>query len=109
MKRGDIVSVVVAGEFGKPRPAVVVQADKLSKVVGSVLVGLITTHRSGTPLFRVPVEPTRENGLLKPSEIMVDKIMAISQSKIGGVIGSLDDETMQRLNRTLAFVVGLGQ
>jgi mRNA interferase MazF len=109
MKRGDIVLVVVAGEFGKPRPAVVVQSDKLSKVVDSVLVGLITTHQSNVPLFRVPVEPTMENGLMKSSEIMVDKVMAISQSKIGGVIGKLDAETLQRLNRTLAFVMGLGQ
>lgn len=30
MKRGDIITVALSGDYGKPRPAVVVQNDKVS-------------------------------------------------------------------------------
>lgn len=110
MKRGDVVTVAAPGDFGKPRPAVVVQADVLTAAgASSVVLCLITSHLADAPAIRIPVEPTRDNGLLLPSQIMTDKILTVPRSRIGEVIGHLDDETMLRLNRTLAFVVGLGQ
>ena len=38
MRRGDIVVVAAPGDYGKPRPAVVVQADALTESgIGSVI------------------------------------------------------------------------
>ncbi|VVT25169.1 PemK-like protein (fragment) [Rhizobium sp. EC-SD404] len=57
--------------------------------------------------FRVAVEPTIENGLRLPSEIMVDKIQSANRSRIGEAIGRMDDDTMNHLARSLTIVLGL--
>lgn len=110
MRRGDIVTVSAPGDFGKPRPAVVVQADALTKAgLGSVVLCLISSHWVEAPTFRIGVEPSKANGLVQRSQIMADKLLTVPSARVGEVIGSLDDETLFRLNRTLAFVIGLGQ
>lgn len=108
--RGDLVTVSAKGDYGKPRPAVVIQADVLTEAeVDTVLVCLITSHLVDKAKFRLTLEPNATNGLLRPSQIMVDKIVGVPRVRIGKLIGKLDEETMARLNRTLAFVIGLGQ
>ena len=108
MKRGDIVTVTAASDYGKPRPAVVVQSDYLTGAgLGSLIVCLISGHLEEAPAFRLSVEPTPGNGLRKPSQIMIDKVATVRRSRIGKRIGRLDDESTLRLNRSLAFVMGL--
>ena len=108
--RGDLVTVAAPGDFGKPRPAVVIQSDVLTEAeVKTVLVCLISSHLVNGAKFRLTVEPDAGTGLRRTSQVMVDKIISMPRVRIGQVIGRLDDETMLRLNRTLAFVVGLGQ
>ncbi len=110
MRRGAIVTVIAPGDYGKPRPAVVIQADALTEAgAGSIVVSLLSTHLVDAPAFRITVEPSPTNGLEQPSQIMADKLLTVPRARLGRVIGRLDDETLLRLNRTLAFVVGLGQ
>ncbi|MFZ1985822.1 MAG: type II toxin-antitoxin system PemK/MazF family toxin [Desulfatitalea sp.] len=108
MKRGDVIVVVVPGEYGKPRPAVVVQTDLVNDTHASVVVCPITSHIQNAELFRLTVEPSADNGLQKVSQIMVDKLVALRRDKVRQVIGKLDDELMIRLNRSLAFWLGMG-
>jgi len=108
VKRGDIVIVVAPGDFGKPRPAVVVQSDLFNDTHSSIVVCLLTTDVVDAPLFRVTVEPTRENGLRERSQIMVDKIVALRRDRIDRRAGALDAGTLLRVNRFLAFWLGLG-
>ena len=110
MKRGDIVTVSAPRDYGKPRPAVVVQSDHLIEGgLSSVIVCLITSHIEDAPAFRLSLEPDAGNGLNVPSQIMVDKILTLPVAKTGDSIGRLNDELLVRLNRALAFVVGLGE
>lgn len=110
MRRGDIVTVAAPGDYGKPRPAVVVQADALTTAgARSVVLCLISSEVVDAPAFRITVKAAKGNGLERVSQIMVDKILTVPVLRVGKVIGQLDDETMLRLNRTLAFVIGLGQ
>jgi mRNA interferase MazF len=110
MLRGDLVTVSAPGDFGKPRPAVVIQSDKLIRAgLRSVIVCLITTHIEDAPAFRLDLEPSPGTGLRQRSQIMVDKLLTVPAAKIGKSIGRLDDESLVRLNRTLAFVVGLAE
>ena len=110
MRRGDIVTVAAPGDYGEPRPAVGVQTDVLTAGdLSSIVLCLISSHPADAPAFRIPLEPDPGNGLLQDSQIMVDKILTVPRSRVGPVIGRLDDETLLRLNRTLAFVVGLGE
>ncbi|MEM6603541.1 MAG: type II toxin-antitoxin system PemK/MazF family toxin, partial [Pseudomonadota bacterium] len=67
MKRGNIVIVSAQGDYGKPRPAVVVQSDLFNDTHASILVALITSDLHDAPLFRLDIEPSEENGLLSKS------------------------------------------
>ena len=108
MKRGDVVSVVVPGNYGKPRPAVVVQTDLVNDIHASIVVCPVTSRIQDAELFRLTIEPSPANGLEKTSQIMVDKIVAVRRDKIREGIGILDEELVIRLNRSLAFWLGLG-
>lgn len=106
MRRGDLVTVALQGDQGKPRPALVVQADHFADLTG-VTVLPITGTRLDAPLLRVEVEPTAQNGLAKRSQIMVDKPQTPPRSKVGAVIGHLDDATMLAVSRALALFLGV--
>jgi Growth inhibitor len=105
VKRGDLVTVAMPGDFGKPRPALVIQSDQFS-AAATISVLLLSGTLVDAPLIRIPLEPSPENGLQKSSQIMVDKIMTIRRDKIGPVIGHLTDEAMLAVNRALALFLG---
>lgn len=105
MKRGDIVTVALPGAYGKPRPALVVQSDLFDEHP-SVTILPVTSELRDTPLFRITVNSAPENGLLKTSQIMVDKTQSVPRNKIGKTLGRLDDGTMISVNRALALFLG---
>jgi mRNA interferase MazF len=107
MRRGDVVTVAAAGDYGKPRPAVIVQTDALPIEHASVVVCQMTSECSEAPDFRVTIEPSQNNGLRVISQVMADKPVTIRRERIGRKIGHLDDKDISRLNIALAFVVGL--
>ena len=101
------MTVAAAGDYGKPRPAVVVQTDALPLGHASVVVCQMTSDGDDAPDFRVLVEPTRMNGLRTRSHVMADKPVTIRRSRVGRKIARLDDSDIARLNIALAFVMGL--
>ena len=105
MKRGDLVTVVMQGAYGKARPALVMQAiwrDDLDSVTFLPLTSEITAAQA----IRVLIEPSTQNGLLVASQVMADKFTTLPRSKIGRVIGELDASDMDRVNRALAVFLG---
>lgn len=106
VRRGDLVTVALQGDYGKPRPALVIQADQFADL-GSVVILPITSTLVDAPLLRPTVEPTPENGLRKQSQIMLDKPMTVKADKIGATFGHLNDASMVSVNRSLALVLGL--
>jgi mRNA interferase MazF len=107
VKRGDVVTVAAGGDYGKPRPAVIVQTDALPTGHGSVIVCQMTSDGDDAPDLRVVIEPTARNGLHTRSHVMADKPVTIRRARIGKKIGHLDDSDIARLNVALAFVMGL--
>jgi mRNA interferase MazF len=107
MRRGDLVTITLPGDFGKPRPALVVQSDLFNADHATVSVLPITSAIVGAPVFRITLEPSAANGLRKVSQIMVDKIVSMKREKIGEAFGRLDDETMLRVNRALTVWLGV--
>jgi mRNA interferase MazF len=105
VKRGDLVTIALSGDYGKPRPALVIQSD-LFDAHPSVTVLPVTSELREAPLFRIRVEPTDDNGLRKTSEVMVDKTQTVALEKMGNTIGHLDDESMLAVNRALAVFLG---
>ena len=107
VSRGDVVIVVASGDYGKPRPGVVVQSDAFTDLP-SVVVALITSHqREGSRLFRKAILPTEGNGLRRPSDVMVDKLFTFSQAKVGERLGSLSSTDMSEITIALAMLLGV--
>lgn len=107
MRRGDVVTVAATGDYGKPRPAVVVQSDAFPETHASVVVCQLTSELADAPDFRVLIEPKPENGLRLRSQVMADKPVTVRRERIGRKIGRLGSEDLARLNAALAFVLGL--
>ena len=105
VKRGEMVTVVIPAAYGKPRPALIIQPDLFDEHP-SVTILPVTSELRDTPLFRITVSPTPENGLLKTSQVMVDKTQSVPRDKIGKTLGRLDDATMLSVNRALALFLG---
>ena len=107
MKRGDLVLVPFPGEYGKVRPAVIVQADAFSNSFGSVIACPLTSLAAVHEVARVSVVATKETGLELDSTIMVEKLAALPKGKITRIIGRLDAKTIARLDQSLAALLGL--
>ena len=106
MRRGDLITVAFPGDFAKPRPALIVQADHFDQT-GTVTVLLLSTAVVDAPLMRLEVEPSALNGLRKPSQVMVDKAMSVRRDRIGAVFGRLEAEAMVDVSRALAVFLGI--
>lgn len=107
LQRGDVVTVAATGDYGKPRPAVIVQSDAFPESHASVVICQLTSELADAPDFRVTIEPTRENGLRLRSQAMADKPITVRRERIGQKIGRLGNQDMARLGIALAFVSGL--
>jgi mRNA interferase MazF len=107
MKRGDLVPVVLAGAYGKPRPALVIQSDLFAQHP-SVTILPVTTELRSIETFRIAVNPSPKNGLRAPSQIMVDKAHTIPRDKAGVPFGELELRTLKAVDRSLAVFLGLG-
>ena len=107
MKRGDVVIVAAAGDYGKPRPAVIAQTDAFPETHRSVVICQMTSDLSDASDFRVTIEPNETNGIRIRSQIMADKPVTVRRERIGKTIGHLGESDMRRLNIALAFVMGL--
>jgi mRNA interferase MazF len=106
VKRGDVVTIALAGDFGKPRPALVIQSDHFDQT-GTVTVLLMSGTLVDAPLIRATIDPTPANGLRKTTQVMVDKAMTVKRDKIGATIGQLDAESMLAVTRSLAAFFGM--
>ncbi len=108
MRRGEFVTLAVQGDFGKPKPALVIQADPFNEHA-SVTVLLVTSRLVAAPLPRVTVQPSAENGLRQPSQVMVDKAMTVMRDKVGQVIGRIDRDALVEIERCLAVFLGIAK
>lgn len=106
MKRGDLVTVALSGDYGKPRPALVIQSDLFDQHPSVTLLP-VTSELRDTPLFRIALHPNADNGLRQASQIMVDKIQTVARERIGATIGRVDDDTQLAVHRALAVFLGL--
>ena len=105
MRRGSLVTVALPGDFGKPRPALVIQSDQFVATATVTILPLSGTLVDA-PLIRLTVEPSADNGLRKPSQIMVDKTMTVMRDRLGQPFGTVDEAMMIAVNRSLALFLG---
>lgn len=108
MMRGDLVTIAMQGDFGKPRPALVIQANQFIEH-GSVTVLPVTGTLVAAPLLRVTVQPSTENGLQKTSQVMVDKAMTVRRDKVGPAFGHIGADELVEVERCLAVFLGIAK
>ena len=108
MRRGEFVTIAMQGDFGKPRPALVIQSNQFNQHA-TVTVLPVTGTQIDAPLLRITIQPSAENGLQKPSQVMVDKTMTVKCDKVGPAFGSIDVDTMVEIERCLAVFLGIAK
>lgn len=108
MTRGDFVTIALQGEFGKPRPALIIQANQFDQHA-TVAVLPVTSSLVAAPLLRTTLQPSAENGLQKPSQVMVDKAMTVKRDKVGPVFGRIDADALVEVERCLAMFLGIAK
>jgi mRNA interferase MazF len=109
VKRGDVVLVVVPSELGRPRPGVIVQADEFSKDLSTVFICPVSSDVQEKLPLRPIIEAETSNGLRLRSQIMTDKMIALRQDRVRQIIGHIDSETSEQLDRALLVVLGLAR
>ena len=108
MRRGDLVTIAVQGDFGKPRPALVIQSDPYD-AHPTVTVLPVSSDLVAAPLFRITIQPTTENGLHKRSQVMADKAVTVRRDKLGPTFGRIDADSMVEVERCLAVFLGIAK
>ena len=106
--RGTVVIVAARGAYtGKPRPALVVQADLFNPTHASITVCLITSDCIDAPLFRVTLPPGDRTGLSAPSQVMVDKLVSVPRAAIVREIGRCDSDQLAAVDDALRLWLNL--
>jgi len=108
MMRGSLVTIAAQGDFGKPRPALVIQSDQFS-ATASLTVLPLRSDLVEAPLLRVYLDPTPENGLERRSQVMVDKPFTLELSRVGSRIGQVEATKLLEVERCLAVFVGIAR
>lgn len=108
LKRGDVVTIAGGGgDYGsKPRPAIVIQANTFD-ALDSVVVLPLTGHLEDAAIFRIIIEPSRQNGITRLSQVMIDKIMPVRKDRINDVIGEIDRKLMKKMEVAIAVFLGI--
>ncbi len=100
--------VTLPGDFGKPRPAVIVQSDWLNaEDPTSYILCPLTTTLTGRSNIRVPVEPSAGSGVQRRSEVMVDKVSTAPARRIRETVGQLDAAALRAIDRAVLLVLGI--
>jgi mRNA interferase MazF len=105
-RRGELVTIAMGGDYGKPRPALVIQSDAFLDLP-SVTVLRITSELHEWPLLRVTIAPNAVNGLRKTSQIMIDKAATVPRAKLGPSIGRVEADTLHSVDLALQAFLGL--
>jgi mRNA interferase MazF len=107
--RGDVVLMVVPSDLGRPRPGIVVQGSESAAGLSTIFVCPVSSDLQDRLPLRPVIEVGPENGLRLRSQIMTDKLVALRRDRIRRVIGRIDAETSEELDRALLVLLGLSR
>jgi mRNA interferase MazF len=109
-RRGELWLVAVgaarSGEPGKHRPAVVVSVDEILAGIEDELVVVVpvSSSRAGSPL-RPDVSPAE--GVDTQSVAVCRGIRAVARTRLLERLGTVAPDTMHKIERALAVVLGI--
>lgn len=113
ISRGDIVlcdlNPVKGTEQRRIRPVVIIQIDRANKVSPhTIIVPFTSKIRRGLLQSHVFV-PATVKGLTQDSVILCEQVRIIDKSRIIKIIGHLDRNYIEQVNKALCVILGLTQ
>lgn len=97
MRRGEVWWADLPPPAG-PRPVVILTRDAVVESIGSLVVSLVTRTMRHLPT-EVPLG--RREGLPQPSVTSLDNILTVPRRRLIRLMGSLSQEKIVELNRTI--------
>lgn len=115
MARGDIFIVdfpAPAGPAGREqmghRPAIVVQTDLTNTDLPTTMIVPFTSNLNAMRFSHtLRIDPSFQNGLTRPSVLLIFQLRAIDKRRLGNKIGSLEDHYLQKLEAEIRCLLGL--
>ena len=104
MKHGELWTLQDKNYASKARPVLIIQSDN-ENIFDSIILCLLTSFESENVSTRLRIEPTPENGLMKTSYVMTDKIVTVEKAMLGVHIGNLTESEMHLIAGKLAKVL----
>ena len=84
-----------------------VQSDLFNETHHGVTVCPLTSDLKDAPLFRLDIAPGATNGLKRPSQVMVDKIVTLAAERIRPPIGKVSHSQLTQIDIALRLWLGL--
>lgn len=109
--RGDLyfadLDCCVGSEQRGNRPVLILQNDTGNRYSPTVIVAAVTgkTETKGRLPTHCYIGP--ENGLERPSIVLLEQLRTLDKRRLGNYIGHLDDEHMKAVDRALAVSLSL--
>jgi mRNA interferase MazF len=104
--RGDLYIAAMQGDYGKPRPVLIIQSDNTTSL-DSRIVCPLTTFDEPVAFLRPSIEPAPDNGLQQLSYVMIEKVLTVPMHRFRDRIGQVDAEMMATIGVRLSILLGL--
>jgi mRNA interferase MazF len=114
MARGDIITVDLPAPAGRAgheqvgyRPAIVVQADVTDASLPTTMIVPLTSNLNALRFpHTICVDPSPQNGLTKPSVLLVFQLRAIDKRRLGTTVGQLEGHHLRELETEMRHLLG---
>ncbi|MCX6091054.1 MAG: type II toxin-antitoxin system PemK/MazF family toxin [Candidatus Atribacteria bacterium] len=115
MARGDIIAIDLPAPAGPKgheqvghRPAIVVQTDITDSRLPTTMIVPLTSHLNAVRFpHTIYIDPSYQNGLSKPSVLLVFQLRAIDKTRLDMKIGQLELHYLQQLDIEMRSLLGL--
>jgi mRNA interferase MazF len=111
IKRGDMfyadLMFGVGSEQNGCRPVLIIQNDTGNKHSNTVIAAIITSQTVNKAKMPTHCFIKAQQGLGRDSLILLEQIRTIDKARLREYIGTLDDETMDKVDKALGISVGL--
>jgi mRNA interferase MazF len=98
---------VVGSEQAGERPALVISPDVINLHCPVILIASITSQKTAKVYpYEVLIEAP-EGGLRQRSKVLLMHLRSVDKKRLTGRYGSVDDETMRRIEEALRIATGL--
>ena len=111
IRRGDMfyadLTFGVGSEQSGCRPVLIIQNDVGNKHSQTIIIAVITSRAKSKTKIPTHCNIKAQQGLGRDSLVLLEQIRTIDKTRLIDYIGTLDNETMKKVDRALTISVGL--